>query len=188
MSNLKRKIQIVVICEDNATAVLVRRYLNNIGYELRKVRFLTNPSGQGAGEAYVRSKYATELAEYRKRNPTYWRLIAHIDADNGSVREHETELAAVAIATGQLPRQTGEGIVHLIPKRNIETWIHILLGNTADEDTDYKSLYRNRTENSYCQPAAAELFAIVRDLNRTVSLPSLQLAVDELRDKLNTAP
>ena len=185
LSQIKQKIQIVVICEDKTTAVFIRRYLEAIGYELRKVRFLTSPSGRGAGEAYVRVNYAIELAQYRKRNPAYWRLIVHVDADTGTIQAHEEELAAVAIASGQPPRLPNEGIVHLIPKRNIETWIHSLLGNLADEVDDYKLLYKKQSENSYCQPAATKLVESVRDTNFSTDLPSLQSAVVELRTKLN---
>jgi len=185
LSKHKKQIQIVVICEDNATAVLVRRYLELIGYNRRKVEFLTNPAGKGAGEAFVRAKYAIELTAYRKRNPTYWRLIAHIDADTGTVSEHEQQFASVAIESGQTSRLPVEGIVHLIPKRNVEAWIHSLLGNATDEDTDYKLRYKKQNENSYCQPAATKLVEIVRDTNLWSDLPSLQTAVVELRAKLN---
>lgn len=181
----RRQIQIVVLCEDRAHQVLIRRYLHEIGYEREKVRYLVSPSGRGSAEAFIRLHYAVELRAYRGRQPQYWRLVISVDADAGTVKQHEAELAAAAVATGQSPRQPREGIVHLIPKRNVETWIHRLLGNPADEATDYKPAYRSRHERDYCQPAAEQLVLVVRDPTQTPDLPSLGIAVTELRQKLN---
>jgi hypothetical protein len=184
----RRQTQIVVVCEDRTQEVFLRRCLQQLGYHPKRVRTETAPRGRGAGERFVLTQYAHELTQYRirsHRNPQFHRLVVVIDADTGTVREHEVELTAAAISTGQSPRQPREGIVHLIPKRNVETWIHRLLGNPADEATDYKPAYRSRHERDYCQPAAEQLVAIVRDPTQTSDLPSLNLAVTELRQKLN---
>ena len=186
----RRQVQIVVVCEDRAQEVLLRRYLTLVGYPAspreKKVTFLIAPRGRGSGERYVLTQYAHELTEFRKRNVQYHRLVAVIDADTGTVAEHEDQLAAVAIATGQRPRQQGEQIVHLIPKRNIETWIHRLLRNDATELDNYKQQYaRRKFVSEYCRPAADALVALVRDPTETPDLPSLRIGVAELRDKLS---
>ncbi len=188
MSKQREKIQIVVVCEDNAHAVLIRNYLDRIGYNRRKLRFMTNPSGRGAGEQFVRKTYPSELDQYRKRNPQYWRLVVVIDADVNPTLYREQQLADEAVAHGLAPRQKGEGVVHLIPKRNVETWVHQLLGQPADEGTDYKLRYTKQPENAYCRPAAEALASLVRDVNRQPDLPSLVVAVQELREKLSESP
>jgi hypothetical protein len=191
----RRQTQIVVVCEDRTQEVLLRRYLMAMGYSAgardKKVTFRIAPSGRGSGERFVLVQYAHELAEFRKRwgrNPQFHRLVAVIDADAGSVPEHEAELTAAAVASSQQPRTRSEGVVHLIPKRNVETWIHRLLGSDADEDTDYKLRYTKKPENEYCRPAADALADLVRDVNRQPDLPSLLVAVGELREKLSGSP
>lgn len=189
----RHRVQIVVVCEDRTQEVFIRRYLETVGYSAgareKKVTFRIAPRGRGSGERFVLVQYAHELAEFRRRatrNPQFHRLVAVIDADAGTVAQHETELMATAAASEQLPRQPAEGILHLIPKRNIETWIHRLLGNAADEDADYKSQYaRQRSENGYCRPAAEALADLVRDPNQQPDLPSLRVGVAELRGQLS---
>ena len=192
----RRQTQIIVVCEDRTQEVFLRRYLVAMGYSAgardKKVTFQIAPRGRGSGERFVLVRYAHELAEFRKRsgrNPQFHRLVAIIDADAGTVQQHEAELAAMAVAAGQSPRQRGEAIIHLIPKRNIETWIHRLLRNTADELTDYKPVYtRAKSEAAYCRPSAEELAALVRDVTRQPDLPSLVVGVQELREKLSGTP
>lgn len=191
----RRQTQLVIVCEDRTQEVFLRRSLISMGYSAgardKKVFFHIAPRGRGSGERFVLVRYAHELAEFRKRrgrNPQFHRLVAVIDADVGTVHEHEAELAAVAVLAEQLPRQPREGVVHLIPKRNIETWIHRLLGQPADEDTDYKLRYSKQPENAYCRPAAEALASLVKDVNRQPDIPSLVVAVQELRDRLSGNP
>ena len=127
----------------------------------------------------MRARFGVELKAYRKGKAKSRSLIAHIDADTGTVQNRVDQLTE-----GQNSRKPGESIIFLIPKRNIETWIYHLLGNEADEIDDYSRTYKNKSNQSYCQPAAVALVALVRDPNIQPSLPSLQLAVHELREKL----
>jgi hypothetical protein len=177
----KRQIQHVVLCEDITQRTLFFRYLKASGYETSKIKFEMAPSGAGSAEQFVRIFYPQEVLEYRKRNPIYHRLFVVYDADSGSVLEHEAELIAALAVSGQLPRTREESIVHLIPKRNIETWIHSLLGNEANENDDYKSQYSQRDHRDYCQPAAEKLRALVLGEEFTNEPASLRAGVDELR-------
>ncbi|OWK46330.1 hypothetical protein FRUB_00029 [Fimbriiglobus ruber] len=170
-----------MLSEDRAQEVLTRRYLEAVGYDLRKIDFVTAPRGGGSGEQFVRTQYPHEVAAYRQRNPQYWRLVVLIDADVSTVAQRDAELGLMLLAH-QLPTRTpGEGIVHLIPRRNIETWVHFLLDNAADEEVDYKRIYHNQAENAYCRPASQTLVAIVRADPVATSLPSLDRGAEELR-------
>jgi hypothetical protein len=60
-----------------------------------------------------------------------------VDADKGTVDSRMVELAAALEADEFDPREAGEPIVILIPKRNVETWILCLMGESVEEDTDY---------------------------------------------------
>jgi hypothetical protein len=79
-----------------------------------------------------------------------------------------------------LPRRAeDEAIVHLIPKRHIETWILCLKGERVDEETDY----RHRGVDEHIKTAASTLF----NWSRPNTVPaehcveSLGLAIPEVR-------
>jgi hypothetical protein len=68
-------------------------------------------------------------------------------------------------------------IVHLIPKRNIETWILHLSG----EDVDEEARYRGRDVDSRIAPAALKFYELTRANApiRDNCLPSLLTAIPE---------
>jgi len=66
----------------------------------------------------------------------------------------------------------------LIPRRNIETWIHHLSGQTVDEATTYPKLDREGA----CQPGVDRLVAIFRSGEIPGDCPdSLRRAIEELK-------
>ena len=85
----------------------------------------------------MRERYAKEVAAYRSRFPRT-ALVVTVDADKGSVDDRLRQLRD-ALTQAHLPQRTNdERISHLIPKRNVETWILCLTGEKVDEDTDYR--------------------------------------------------
>jgi 4-hydroxyphenylpyruvate dioxygenase-like putative hemolysin len=80
-------------------------------------------------------------------------LIVHVDADpQNTVADRHTQLGAALQQAGQLPRGATEHISHIVPKRNIETWIYFYLnGPPVDEATEYAKYPGNE---SACWPAA----------------------------------
>jgi hypothetical protein len=104
--------------------------------------------------------------------------VAVIDADTDTVTQRLTELDLALADDGQQNRQPQEKIAVFIPKRNIETWIHYLMGEVVDEQTNYRKL----PKESDCRP-------YVENLARNICLtglssdapPSLQTACDELQ-------
>ena len=180
----KRQMQFVILCEDRVHEVFLRRFLNSFGFETRKLSFFVAPPGQASAEQFVKLTYGQLLLEYRLRNPVFHRFLVMIDADTGTVRDRHQQLDAVAITVSIQPRQTGEGIIHLVPKRNIETWIHRLFGQPANEDDSYKLIYKKQNEREFCQPAAEALHALVLGNSDQPDLPSLSMGVIELREKL----
>ena len=103
-----------------------------------------------------------------------------IDAYTGDVsrRIHQLENS---LADEHLPPCTSEErIVHLIPKRNIETWILNLNGNPVDEDTDYS---RNPGVSGQITNAATKLFEWTRH-NAVIPqfcVSSLRTAIMEIK-------
>jgi hypothetical protein len=133
------KSQFIVLAEDEQQQSFVYRWLREQGVEARKIRKIPVPAGKGAGEQYVREKYAEQVKAHRSRkNHLSLRLVVLIDADLQTVELRRGQLED-QLKTAQLqPMDPGEGICLLVPRRNIETWIHHINGGAADETTDYK--------------------------------------------------
>lgn len=82
-------------------------------------------------------------------------LVVHLDADPGhTVADRHRQLAEALAQAGQAPREPEERIAHLVPKRNIETWIHFYLdGPPVDEEREFAKYLNNE---SACWPAAEQ--------------------------------
>lgn len=136
MSSLAR---VIVLAEDERHQRFIRRYLHRLGYESHDIRAVTAPSGRGSAEQWVRLQYSAEVREYRRRSARKdIRLIVVIDADIHNVDRRIDQLRVSLEQAGLPARDAAEGIVHLIPRRNVETWILCLSGRQVDEVTDYK--------------------------------------------------
>jgi hypothetical protein len=144
----------VILCEDLQAQVFIRRALLRRGVESRRIRLVDLPSGSGAGEQYVRKQYPGEVEAHRSQvTHMAAALVVHIDADPGyTVAERHRQLAEALAEGGLAPRQPEERIGHLVPKRNMETWIHFYLDRAqVDEETEYAKYPSNE---SACWPAA----------------------------------
>ncbi|MCC7539738.1 MAG: hypothetical protein IT379_26180, partial [Deltaproteobacteria bacterium] len=86
----------------------------------------------------VLKEYPNEVRAQRARaNHTSACLIVVIDADVGTVENRHQQLASKLDEVGADPRRDAERIAHVVPRRNVETWIVALCGGHADETTDY---------------------------------------------------
>ena len=134
--------KIILLCEDKLQEVVVKRFLKK-GWNIpsREITAIDYPEGKGSGERHVLTQYPNELKAYRTRSAhAQTILIVVIDADTKIVRQHHQELDGVCIS----PRQVNEAVLHVIPKRNIETWLAYLDGQLGNEDRDYKTKYQFR--------------------------------------------
>ena len=137
-------VDVVILAEDENQRAFVRRHL-------RKRRFTHHriynaqwwPGCRAPGIEFVRHGYANEVRELRRRNRISSALIVAIDADDSLVSERIRELDELLVSDGQARRHPDENIAIVIPKRNIETWFQFLAGNQVDEETDYKTLWKN---------------------------------------------
>ena len=134
---MSRASQIIVLCEDKLHRTFVTRFLKHHGYLERHFRVEQCPEGRGAGEHFVRRRYPVLLKAYRARTPKSF-LIVVIDADTSLVADRERQLAEASEAASVRPRQDADKVVHVIPKRAINTWLAHLDGKDVDEETDYK--------------------------------------------------
>jgi hypothetical protein len=138
---MTRKVQLVILCEDQQQSTFAFQYFIKRGFHPRKIRVEVNPKGKGSGEQYVRELYPREVAAYR--NPRVTSVLAVvIDADRLSVNERLQQLDE-ALRTDDMPvRQDSEKIAVFVPRRNIETWIAYGQGQEVDEETAYPKLSR----------------------------------------------
>ena len=171
--------QVVVLVEDQNQQRLVFRYLTRLGYKPNDIR-LEPLASKGSGEQWVRSRYPLNVQAYRRRAvKARSALIVAIDADTGEVAWRARQLEESLHAKGLPPRSERERIVHLIPKRNIETWILNLNGGNVDEISDYS---RSRDVADQIAKAAQTLFEWTR---RAAAVPqacvaSLKTAISEI--------
>jgi len=117
---------------------------------------------------------------YRQnRNRVAIGLVVLIDADTGTLEARLNELASVLDKDKQENRGSNEAIAIFVSKRNIETWIHYLQGETVNEEAVYAKFKNNE---AVCKTAVEDL----ADRCSSQSLPedaprSLQAACGELQ-------
>jgi hypothetical protein len=175
----QRRVQIVILCEDRQQEVFARYFLKKRGFT---GRFRANicPEGSECGSDYVRTHYPEEVKAYRqKRNQVSIGLVVLIDADTGTLEARLNELASVLNKDKQENRGSNEAIAIFVPKRNIETWIRYLQGETVNEEAVYAKFKNNE---AVCKTAVEDL----ADRCYSQSLPenappSLQAACGELQ-------
>ncbi|HSI84611.1 MAG: hypothetical protein ACAI35_22680 [Candidatus Methylacidiphilales bacterium] len=131
------KTRIVLLCEDEQQACFVRRYLKKRGYSSHDIREEIAPVAKGSGEQWVRNRFPQELSAYRNVKSMDKALIVVTDADLLEVDKRiQTLNRKCSEESIPLPRPD-EKIVFIVPKRNIETWLAFLRGQTVNEDDEY---------------------------------------------------
>lgn len=171
----------MVLAEDTRHQSLIRRYLYRLGFTIRQIRFRDLPAGRGCGEQWVRERYAQEVAALRWRtSKAATALIVAIDADTVDLPKRSRQLSEALVQAGLPPREAAEQIAHLIAKRNVETWILCLSGESVNESEDYKKQPRIEL---LIGVAAETLFEWTRHNARVPShcIPSLQVSIPEIQ-------
>ncbi len=182
-----RSVQAMVLTEDQQGWVFVRRLLIALGVPWRRIRVGLFPrDGRGCGEQFVRQRYPVEVRAQRACAAASW-LVVHIDADDKTVNDRHQYLASECAEQCIAKRGPAERIAILVPKREIETWIHYLSGSSVvssgvDETQSYPKF---QNEESCCWPAAEKLAAVVLAKSGVAGLsnppPSLVTGIDEVR-------
>ena len=175
-----RKAEIVVLCEDVKHKTFMVRYLKSLGFNTRQIRTKLPRAGRGAGEQWVRESYPEWAGAQRRRaNHTGTSLIVVIDADTLSVDQRRQQLDEGLRNAGLAMRSSEERIAFVIPRRNIETWVHFAQTRAIDETTDFKLRYRDA---KLCREAANVVLDACRSSTDQSSIPpSLAAACLELR-------
>lgn len=182
VGTVNKNIQYLLLCEDKQTECFMRYFLYAHNIHRRKIKSLPWSAGSGSGEQYVRKCYPKELHNLRKRKVSC-ALFVCIDADAQTVEARRKQLADECVEQKEPNRQSNEAVAIFMPKRNIETWIQWLGGNTdVNEDKAYPHAIG---KESKCKPEAKKLADMfIQNKNLDSALSSMQYAKDEY-DKLN---
>lgn len=134
--------QIIVLCEDQAHEVFVRRFLKS-GWKRgpHDIRVEPYPKGKGSGKKFVQDNAANQVKAYRSRQASTV-LIIVLDADEKEVASIQNLFyKEIEDHTKKKGRGEKEQIAYVIPKWHIQTWLAYLDGQEVDE-TDKKT-YKN---------------------------------------------
>ncbi len=185
---MSRKSLVTILAEDQPQQRFAYRYLRRRGYLIHEIHQEELPV-QGGGEHWVRQQYAKIVKTHRAQAASpRTGVVVVIDADTGLVGRRTQQLREALDDAAAQPRTPIERIAHLIPKRNIETWILCLNdtrpnGQPVNENDDYKGHRESRNIGDQIKPAAETFF----DWSRTnAAVPahcvdSLRTAIPEIR-------
>ena len=130
---LSKDYQYQILCEDVQMRGFILSFLGAQDIKSQKVRVRNYPCGKGCGEAFVRRELPGEVKILHATNYIRKVLIVCSDADNLSV-DKRIKLLLQNIENDYIKLDRAiEPIVFWIPKRQIETWIHFLNGESVDE-------------------------------------------------------
>jgi hypothetical protein len=175
----RQPVQTVILCEDRQQECFVRRFLLERGVNRWSVRLQQSPRAKGAADQWVRESFPKELRAYRSKcNHLSNCLLAVVDADMQTVCERIKSFEAECEKQNIPFRRDDERVALVVPKRNIETWLAYLRGETVDETTEYRR-YENPSD---CQPDAGKLAKMCAGRRLEESPPeSLKLACGEFQ-------
>ena len=171
-------VRIVLLCEDKQTDSFVRRFLQQRNIRGRDVTTAPLPDGSQSGEQWVRERYPKELKAVRQRQDTF--LIVVIDGDNNPTERRHEQLRLECDRLKIPSRTEKDRVLHIVPRRNIETWFAYLGGQDVDEHTQYPRLKGRERE---CAEHAKTLsrMCIEEQRLREPAPPSLREACLEYR-------
>jgi hypothetical protein len=125
----------IILCEDTQTECFIRRFLLKRNWNRHQIRAETLPAGKGSGFGWVRKRLVMELKAYRSRSSRATTcLIVVSDADNLTVAQRIQTFKDECIEAGIPFRKHDERAIFVIPRRNIETWLAYLRGETVNEE------------------------------------------------------
>ena len=176
----RQGMRLVILCEDLQQEVFARPFFFRRGFHRHKIQIIRNSNAKGSAEQFVRTYYAQEVRAYRSKSTYLSRgLVVVIDADTYTVEQRLKQLDSALEATGQPKRQPNEKMAIFVPKRNIETWIHYLMGESVDEASAYSKFSGHERK---CKSYVDELVKKICPVGLPEDAPpSLHAACEELQ-------
>lgn len=176
---MSRNLTAVVLCEDKQSMTLLYRYLKH-ERKFARVRVEPLPAGAQCASQYVRERYAAEVRKQRDRAVASV-LVVHIDADNHTVAARKAELAAALASSGEPPRGSDEPIALVVPRWELENWLHHHLGRPNVVETETYPKFRDDQSRAALPTVAALVRLVDGQATPPANLPSLAEAAVELR-------
>ncbi len=153
--------EVIVLCEDNPQARLIREYLEICGNHGRVRSVVAARKMHGGNVGWVVEHFPQELHACRQRSKrSKTLLIVMVDADDHTIVERRKQLLDRVITEEHEAVTGADPLVILIPKRHVETWIRAAIGEAVDEQQDYKS--RKNPEKDVSRRAANAIYAWAR--------------------------
>jgi hypothetical protein len=174
--------EVIVLCEDDPQARLIRAYLEICGRHGRVSSKVASRQVHGGNVGWVIAQFPQELRACRQRNKrSKTLLIVMVDADDHPPAERYRQLCEQVEKAGIDPCSADDPAVVLIPKRQVETWIRCALGDAVDEEQDCK--LPKEPDKSTCRRAVKAIYDWSRpNVQRPAHLiPSLAAALDDWR-------
>jgi len=177
-----RRVKITLLCEDSQHEAFVRRFLKGMSWNTREIRVEKSPAATGSAEQWVRETFPRELEIYRnRRHKAATGLIAVIDADTLDVQKRINEFKDECDSQKILFRTDNDAVALVVPKRNIESWIHFLNGQHVNEGDIYPKLRKE----SECKSAVDTLIRACKTTGLPQdTTPSLRMACEEYRSRI----
>lgn len=174
----KRGVRITIVVEDEALERFARAVLWQFGFSTRELRSIPYPVGRGSAKDWVDKQYPVEVRVLRSKAYQKVGLLVGTDADEGTLAHRFQRLSESLKAHGVAARADGERIVVWVPKWNVETWILHLMGDTRDEDHDFRHDCK-RPEFAHVASAFVDEYRRFTRDDTLETLPSLKTAYDE---------
>lgn len=177
--------QIIILCEDKAHEVFVRRLLKKgWGVKPHAIRVPPYPNGQGSGKKYVLDNISQEAEALRRRHASTILLVIQ-DADELSVDQVKSNLNEKL----QSPRNDNEPIAYIIPKWHIQTWIAYLDDKNVNEEdkNSYKNEYGTLSKSKHAHSFIDKLADSCRENIPLQSPPDSLTAACEEFDRIRNA-
>jgi len=179
----RRRVQYILVCEDQQQETFVRRFLKETGLvdNWRKFRVERSFAGRGSAEQSVRQKYVTEL-EVGRRSHVDCTLILVIDGDRYGVEGRLRQLDRACKEKGVGVRSSEDKIAIFIPTWNIETWLAYLDDEFVNES---KKNYPKLSKPSDCREHVKNLAEMCNRARLREPAPdSLKAACSEYNNRL----
>jgi len=203
---MSRTVSILVLCEDQQARLFIQAALEELDPRLlRRLRVIPYPGQvlrQGergpkqaegytvypAGSQHVRENYPRLVSERRRNEGRLremgCRLIVHMDVDHSdgsprTIADRMRELTSACVAQSIDPPSVTEPVAHLLPRRNIETWITFFL---SESPVDERTAYPHMAKPADAEPAACKFAQFAKKNTQPAQAPpSLVHGLSEFR-------
>ncbi|MBI5493653.1 MAG: hypothetical protein HY904_01420 [Deltaproteobacteria bacterium] len=170
-----------ILAEDVAGARMIEQWLKSRSVDMREIKTIIAPKGQGSGKQWVTANVADHLRAFRAKKASHLikGFIAMTDADELSVQQRRQQLEDALVTRRVAPRPPNAPEAFIIPKWEHETWARHINHQTQELEAGPVRWERQRALDE-AVAAGGRLHTHRQDAPGCCP-PSLQAADAELR-------